>query len=52
MEYHCSDCPYVFNEETDDPDNGISPSTKFEDLPANWICPVCGAEKAGFEYQE
>ena len=52
MEYQCPDCPYVYNEEAGDPDNGISPRTKFEDLPANWICPVCGAEKAGFEHPE
>ena len=52
MEYQCPDCPYVYNEEAGDPDNGISPGTKFEDLPANWICPVCGAEKAGFEHPE
>ena len=52
MEYQCSDCPYVYDEEAGDPDNGISSSTKFEDLPANRICPVCGAEKASFEHQE
>ena len=52
MEYQCPDCPYVYNEEAGDPDNGISLGTKFEDLPASWVCPVCGAEKAGFEHQK
>ena len=52
MKYQCSDCHYVYNEEAGDPDNGISPGTKFEDLPASWVCPICGAEKAGFEHQE
>ena len=52
MEYQCPDCPYVYNEEAGDPDNGISPGTKFEDLPASWVCPICGAEKTGFEQQE
>ena len=51
MEYQCPDCPYVYNEEAGDPDNGISASTKFEDLPASWVCPICGAEKVGFENQ-
>ena len=44
MEYQCPDCPYVYNEEAGDPDSGISPGTKFEDLPASWVCPICGAE--------
>ena len=52
MEYQCPYCPYVYNEEAGDPDNGISPGTKFEDLPASWVCPICGAEKTGFEQQE
>ena len=52
MEYQCPDCPYVYNEEEGDPDNGISPGTKFEDLPIGWSCPICEAEKVGFEKQE
>ena len=52
MEYQCPDCSYVYNEEADDPSNRISPSNKFEDLPASWVCPICGAEKTGFEQQE
>ena len=44
MEYQCPDCPYVYDEEAGDPDNGISPGTKFEDLPTSWGCPICGAE--------
>ena len=52
MEYQCPDCPYVYNEEEGDPDNGISPGTKFEDLPTSWVCPICGAEKSVFEKQE
>ena len=52
MEYQCPDCPYVYNEEEGDPDNGISPGTKFEDLPVSWVCPICEAKKTGFEQQE
>ncbi|MDU3350938.1 MAG: rubredoxin, partial [Clostridium sp.] len=32
-----------------DPDNGIDPDTAFEDLPDDWVCPVCGASKDEFE---
>ena len=40
MEYQCPDCPYVYNEEAGDPDNGISLGTKFEDLPAGLVLSV------------
>ena len=39
----------VYNEEEGDPDNGITPGSKFEDLPIGWSCPICEAAKAGFE---
>ncbi len=47
--YTCSVCGYVYDPEVGDPDNGIKPGTKFEDLPETWECPVCGASKADFE---
>ncbi|MDD5757420.1 MAG: rubredoxin, partial [bacterium] len=31
------------------PDNGIAPGTSFEQLPADWVCPECGAPKDQFE---
>ena len=52
VEYQCPDCPYVYNEEEGDPDNGITPGSKFEDLPIGWSCPICEAAKVGFEKQE
>ena len=52
MEYQCPDCPYVYKEEEGDPDNGISPGTKFEALPETWMCPVCEAEKMRFAKKE
>ncbi len=52
MEYQCPDCHYIYNEEAGDPDNGVSLGTKFEDLPASWVCPICGSEKTDFEHQE
>jgi rubredoxin len=47
--YICSVCGYVYDPEVGDPDNGVKPGTKFEDLPETWECPVCGASKADFE---
>ena len=37
----------MYDEAAGDPDNGIAPGTKWEDLPADWVCPLCGA---GAEY--
>lgn len=36
-------------EEVGDPDGGIEPGTAFEDIPDDWVCPVCGAVKEDFE---
>lgn len=47
--YVCSVCGYVYDPAKGDPDNGIAPETKFEDLPDSWTCPVCGADKSKFE---
>jgi len=47
--YVCTICGYVYDPEQGDPDNGIAPGTKFEDLPDDWECPVCGASKDDFE---
>lgn len=45
----CSICGYEYNPENGDPENGIAPGTKFEDLPDDWVCPVCGVGKDMFE---
>jgi len=49
--YVCTICGYVYDPEQGDPDNGIDPGTKFEDLPDDWECPVCGASKDDFELE-
>ena len=46
--YYCPACGYVYNQEAGDPDSGIAPGTKFEDIPNNWVCPVCGVSKSDF----
>ena len=45
----CIVCGYVYDEAGGDPDSGIAPGTKFEDLPDDWVCPVCGVSKDQFE---
>ena len=48
MKYVCNLCGYVYDEAAGDPDNGIAPGTKWEDVPADWVCPLCGAGKEEF----
>lgn len=47
--YVCTICGYVYNEADGDPDHGIAPGTKWEDVPDTWVCPICGADKSAFE---
>lgn len=47
--YKCTVCSYIYDPEKGDPDNGINPSTAFEDLPNDWVCPECGVGKNMFE---
>jgi rubredoxin len=47
--YKCLACNYVYDPQKGDPDSGIAPGTAFEDIPEDWICPVCGATKEMFE---
>ena len=46
--YVCSVCGYVYDEAAGIPDQGIAPGTKWQDLPADWTCPLCGAAKSEF----
>jgi len=50
--YTCTVCGYVYDPEEGDPDSGISAGTSFEDLPDDWVCPVCGAGKDAFEKED
>ena len=49
VKYKCTVCGYVYDPEKGDPDGGIKPGTPFEDIPDDWVCPVCGATKDQFE---
>ena len=50
--YECTICGYVYDPEVGDPDNKVAPGTSFEDLPGDWVCPVCGVAKSDFEKVE
>jgi rubredoxin len=52
MEYKtwmCLICGWIYDEATGAPEDGITPGTKWEDVPINWTCPECGARKEDFE---
>ncbi|MEZ7197645.1 rubredoxin [Pseudodesulfovibrio karagichevae] len=48
QKYVCEICGYVYDPAQGDPDSDIPAGTKFEDLPDDWTCPVCGADKDSF----
>jgi rubredoxin len=47
--YKCVVCGYIYDPQEGDPSSRITPGTSFNDLPADYICPVCGAGKEEFE---
>ena len=48
----CDTCGYVYDPQQGDPDNGIAPGTSFEDLPEDWVCPLCGVGKDDFSEEQ
>ena len=46
--YVCTVCDWVYDPAVGDPDAGIDPGDAFEDLPDDWVCPVCGVGKEDF----
>ncbi len=50
--YRCIVCEYIYDPKVGDPDSGINPGTAFEDIPDDWVCPVCGVDKSEFEEEE
>ena len=52
MKYVCEVCGYVYDEELGDPDNGIAPGTKLEEVDHDFLCPLCGVGKDQFEVVE
>ena len=47
--FKCIPCGYIYDPAEGDPDGGIAAGTPFDDLPDDWVCPVCGVGKDDFE---
>lgn len=52
MKYVCKICGYIYDEVKGDPDNDIAAGTAWDDLPADFVCPLCGAGKEEFEVEK
>ena len=50
--YVCDICGYIYYPVNGDPDSGIAPGTAFEDIPDDWVCPLCGVGKDDFSVVE
>ncbi|MCK9423117.1 MAG: rubredoxin [Bacteroidales bacterium] len=48
FKYRCSICGHVYDPQEGDPDSWIAPGTPFEDIPEDWVCPICGAGKSEY----
>lgn len=48
MKYVCSICGWIYDEEEGYPDGGIAPGTKWEDVPEDFVCPICSVGKDQF----
>lgn len=46
--YRCANCGFCYDETMGSPEDGIGPGTTWEDVPEDWYCPQCGAEKGNF----
>jgi rubredoxin len=49
--YVCSVCGFIYDEANGIPEAGIAPGTRWQELPDDWVCPLCGAGKSEFEKQ-
>lgn len=50
--YQCRTCGFIYDEAEGSPQDGIPPGTRWADLPADWVCPLCGTPKAEFDMIE
>jgi rubredoxin len=49
QKYVCRICGYEYDPAEGDSNTKIMPGTAFEQVPEDWICPICGASKEDFE---
>ena len=50
--YVCALCGYVYDPAEGDPDSGIKSGTPWEEVPEDWVCPICGAGKSDFAEED
>ena len=48
----CLVCGYVYDPEEGDPDNDVPAGTPWENVPEDWVCPLCGVDKDQFEKED
>ena len=48
----CVVCGWIYDEELGDPDSGLPPGMRWDEVPESWVCPDCGAGKEDFEMVE
>ena len=48
QKFICEPCGYIYDPQLGDPDSGIPAGTPFEELPEDWVCPICGLGKDVF----
>jgi len=46
--HRCTVCGYIYDSRYGDPDSGVDCGVLFQDLPEDWVCPICGAKKYKF----
>ncbi|MCE5278782.1 MAG: rubredoxin [Planctomycetaceae bacterium] len=46
VSYQCQVCGHIYDPAEGEASQGIPPGTAFEDLPEDWLCPVCGSPKS------
>ncbi|MDP3924346.1 MAG: FAD-dependent oxidoreductase [Hydrogenophaga sp.] len=51
-QYICDACGYIYDEAVGDADSGLAAGTRFEDIPDDWYCPLCGVTKSDFALYE
>ncbi|MET0187369.1 rubredoxin [Pseudonocardia sediminis] len=52
VQWLCVACGWLYDPDEGDPDSGIEPGTPFEEIPEDWMCPICGATKSDFRALE
>ena len=48
QKFVCDVCGYIYDPAEGDPDNDVKAGTSFDDLPEDWVCPLCGAPQSDF----